>query len=91
MLAEGELTPEDAPLTRSFRDVSHAATCVRILQYLTSVLGASMGSDVVNRACPNAQRAMFGKLGKSNVVLHGFPRLKRGYAPKTRRAIGCRG
>ena len=37
-----------------------------------------MGKAVTDCACPNAQCAMFGKIGKGNIVLHGFLKLKRG-------------
>jgi hypothetical protein len=37
-----------------------------------------MNSAVVNRPCPNAQCAMWGKVGKGNIRLHGFLKLKRG-------------
>ncbi len=37
-----------------------------------------MGKAVKDRACPDPQCAMFGKIGKGNVTFHGFLRLKRG-------------
>ena len=43
-----------------------------------------MGSAVVNRPCPNAQCAMWGKADKGNIRLHGFLKLKRGCRLKAR-------
>ena len=37
-----------------------------------------MSMAVVNRSCPNAQGAMWGKVGRGNIRLHGFLKLKRG-------------
>jgi len=37
-----------------------------------------MGKAVKGRACPNAQCAMWGEVGKGNIRLHGFLKLKRG-------------
>ena len=37
-----------------------------------------MGKPVKDQACPNAECAMWGKLGHGNVTFHGFLRLKRG-------------
>ncbi len=37
-----------------------------------------MGKPVTDRACPDPQCAMFGKIGKGNVAFRGFLRLKRG-------------
>jgi len=36
-----------------------------------------MSRAVVNRPCPDAQCAMWGKLSKGNIRLHGFLKLKR--------------
>ena len=35
-----------------------------------------MGKAVTDRPCPNAQCAMFDKIGKGNIVLHGFLKLQ---------------
>ena len=47
-----------------------------------------MSRAVVNRPCPNAQSAMWGKLGKGNIRLHDFLKLKRGPRPRYRRMSG---
>ena len=37
-----------------------------------------MRKPVTDRACSDSQCAMFGKIGKGNIILHGFLKLKRG-------------
>ncbi|MDP6439349.1 MAG: hypothetical protein QGH74_06925 [Candidatus Brocadiia bacterium] len=37
-----------------------------------------MGRPVTDRPCPNAECGMSGKIGKGNIVLYGFFKLKRG-------------
>ena len=48
-----------------------------------------MGKAVKDRACPNPQCAMFGKIGRGNVTLHGFLRLKRGRRRRYRCKACC--